>query len=322
LRQCLQAEATLSPNIIKDLMDFRNHLGLKPADVVAIEQDSLDVSLENYQSAVDGQREEQAQAQRIQKLQRYREGFTKAIEAGYPLDEYVRDGLKRFQQQLELSDEEVTAIEQSIREVAGSKYQEQLRPRQEDTRQKEDSAKLLRKAGDNDLSSERFGANYYAKLRDLLAAQDWVAASVETYRCLNIVMDCGPREDPSVKNIKSLPCQDLRNIDNLWVSYSRGQFGFSIQKEIWQTCTGKFVTQLNGFLYKQARFEKFGVVVGWRTAGLLDNTSGLGANWVFLDKITFNLGSPKGQLPFLFWGGHNRFRTFSALMERIAECGI
>jgi len=65
LRRCLLEASTLSLSTIKDLIDFRNHLGLKPVDVATIDRECLGISLENYQSAVDGQREEQAQARHI-----------------------------------------------------------------------------------------------------------------------------------------------------------------------------------------------------------------------------------------------------------------
>ncbi len=35
------------------------------------------------------------------------------------------------------------------------------------------------------------------------------------------------------KAIGSLPCQDLRTIDQPWVQNSNGRFGFSVQKEIY-----------------------------------------------------------------------------------------
>ena len=44
--------------------------------------------------------------------------------------------------------------------------------------------------------------------------------------------------------IKLFPGEDLRFINNLWLKYSQGHFGFSVQKNIWKkglsrTCGGK-----------------------------------------------------------------------------------
>jgi len=37
----------------------------------------------------------------------------------------------------------------------------------------------------------------------------------------------------------NFPCQDIRTIDQLWVKYSQGKFGFSVQKEIYLSVGGK-----------------------------------------------------------------------------------
>ncbi len=38
-----------------------------------------------------------------------------------------------------------------------------------------------------------------------------------------------------IQDIQLFPCIDLRTIDQLWVRYSNGRFGFSVQKRIWQS---------------------------------------------------------------------------------------
>uniref|UniRef100_A0A0C1NM16 GUN4-like domain-containing protein n=1 Tax=Tolypothrix bouteillei VB521301 TaxID=1479485 RepID=A0A0C1NM16_9CYAN len=52
------------------------------------------------------------------------------------------------------------------------------------------------------------------------------------------------------ESIKNFPCTDLRTIDQLWVKYTNGRFGFSVQKRIWFS-VGK-------------DYGKFAVSVGWR----------------------------------------------------------
>ncbi|HEY9611918.1 GUN4 domain-containing protein [Allocoleopsis sp.] len=37
----------------------------------------------------------------------------------------------------------------------------------------------------------------------------------------------------NVKSIEMFPYADLRTIDSLWVKYSDGRFGFSVQNRIW-----------------------------------------------------------------------------------------
>ena len=51
-------------------------------------------------------------------------------------------------------------------------------------------------------------------------------------------------------DILNLPIQDLKTIDTLWKIYSEGQFGFSIQRQIW--------------LYHDKNWEKFWHKIGWK----------------------------------------------------------
>lgn len=104
---------------------------------------------------------------------------------------------------------------------------------------------------DESLSSERFGANYYAKMRDLLTAQDWKAADQETADRMYEVMDRQKEGRLQEQDIKNFPCQDLRNIDRLWMKYSQGKFGFSVQKKIWEGCDSPT---------SYSAWEKFGVL--------------------------------------------------------------
>lgn len=51
-------------------------------------------------------------------------------------------------------------------------------------------------------------------------------------------------------DVFSLPIVDLQTIDQLWNIYSIGQFGFSIQRQIW--------------LYNNRDWEKFWHIIGWK----------------------------------------------------------
>lgn len=115
---------------------------------------------------------------------------------------------------------------------------------------------LMSGEGDESLSSERFRGNYYAKLRDLLAARDWKAADEETVARMCEVMGRQNEGWLRKEDMKVFPCLDLRNIDRLWVKYSQGKFGFSVQKQIWQSCGSP--TRYN------KDWEEFGDIVGWK----------------------------------------------------------
>jgi formylglycine-generating enzyme required for sulfatase activity len=72
---------------------------------------------------------------RQEKLQRYELEFRRAINARYPLDTYVVDGLKRFQQQLELSDQDVVQIKESLMAAKQAEYERKQAEQQQPQRQ-------------------------------------------------------------------------------------------------------------------------------------------------------------------------------------------
>lgn len=77
----------------------------------------------------------------------------------------------------------------------------------------------------------------YTKLRDLLAAGQWREANRETARVIYKAADRTERGwGLTLEDISHFPCEDLQTIDQLWLHYSDGKFGFSIQKEIYLCC--------------------------------------------------------------------------------------
>lgn len=79
----------------------------------------------------------------------------------------------------------------------------------------------------------------YSRLEYCLKSMNWGSANQETTK---IILKVAKREkegwlDPS--DINEFPCEVLQTIDNLWVSYSNGKFGFSIQAKVWIECGGK-----------------------------------------------------------------------------------
>ncbi|NMG19658.1 GUN4 domain-containing protein [Brasilonema bromeliae] len=73
----------------------------------------------------------------------------------------------------------------------------------------------------------------YTRLREFLAAGKWKQADQETEM---LILEVAGRRGNllNVESIKKLPCLDLRTIDQLWVKFSQGHFGFSVQKQIWE----------------------------------------------------------------------------------------
>lgn len=138
----------------------------------------------------------------------------------------------------------------------------------------------------------------YTRLRNLLKAGEWEEADKET---LTVILKAVHRQTEGYLNIDSIenfPCTDLQTIDQLWVKYSSGQFGFSVQKEIWKGIGGEFGQ------YDNALYEEFGLRVGWRERSRLM----LLTKWKKYEDLSFSLTwAPVGHLPTLASGKLMKF---------------
>ncbi|QEI39803.1 hypothetical protein BMF77_00356 [Dolichospermum sp. UHCC 0315A] len=67
-------------------------------------------------------------------------------------------------------------------------------------------------------------------------------------------------------SFKNLQCQDLKKVDNLWVTNSNGKFGFSVQKKIFiKTGTLDFDSKRGTFTkWSKDGYNSFGEKVGWK----------------------------------------------------------
>ena len=125
----------------------------------------------------------------------------------------------------------------------------------------------------------------YTKLRDLLTQGKWKEADKET---LLVMLKVAGREEEGwlrVSDIEKFPCTDLRTIDSLWVKYSKGRFGFSVQKRIWESVGGTPNADYE-------TYERFCDRVEWRVHN----------NWINYSDFTFTTEAPWGHLP-LGWLG-------------------
>lgn len=117
------------------------------------------------------------------------------------------------------------------------------------------------------------------RLRDLLAANNWKEADAET---ANVIFELAKKKDPYgrwYEDMDNVPCEDLLTINQLWVDYSNGLFGFSVQAEIYERIG---VTRE----YKEETWQKFGDTIGWRVNN----------KWI-AQHCTFDLTAPQGHLP-------------------------
>lgn len=74
--------------------------------------------------------------------------------------------------------------------------------------------------------------------------------------------------------VPPMPAVDLQSLDRLWLVYSRGRFGFSVQARLLQSCGG--------------RWDRLWPRIGWKTAGLWTRYPG---------SFTWTLDAPEGHMP-------------------------
>ncbi|BAZ83114.1 GUN4 domain-containing protein [Sphaerospermopsis kisseleviana CS-549] len=128
----------------------------------------------------------------------------------------------------------------------------------------------------------------FQNLEALLKAGKWRDADLETW---NLMLKLTKREQEGflrIEDLKNFPRQELRKMDQLWVKYSNGKFGFSVQKQIWLELGGKLDGELD-----LDTFMKLGDRVGWRKNG----------DWLSYSRYTFSTNALHGHLPRVDWDG-------------------
>ncbi|CUR30628.1 GUN4 domain protein (fragment) [Planktothrix tepida PCC 9214] len=144
----------------------------------------------------------------------------------------------------------------------------------------------------------------YSQLRDLLASGKWREADEETARVMYLAAGRQKEGWLRVEDIDNFPCEDLRTINQLWLHYSNGKFGFSVQKEIYQSLGGTRE-------YNEEVWKKFCDRVGWREKG----------EWLSYKDLTFDpVEARSGYLPFCPVEGG--FLDFGNLFSRAETCNL
>ena len=124
------------------------------------------------------------------------------------------------------------------------------------------------------------------KLESLLQAKQFWEADIETKDLL-----LGHRQYLNESGIKNLSCDLLIGIDELWKKNSRGHFGFTTQKLIWDK-----------------DFDSFAKDTGWLYRG----------SWSPPHQSQYNLEAPRGHLPRKFLDGE----AWSYFIDKLDKCGI
>ncbi|WP_287239681.1 MULTISPECIES: serine/threonine-protein kinase [unclassified Okeania] len=139
----------------------------------------------------------------------------------------------------------------------------------------------------------------YRKLQYLLAVQKWREADMETWGVLCDALGKRRKSYLFRDDIDNLPCEDLLTIDCLWVKYSQGKFGFSVQKQIYESVDkdyGEFCSQ-----------------VGWLTYNLHFRDRG----------FKFRSWAPVGHLPSRIWAGGQKWWSHAeGMAKKLDKCAV
>ncbi|NET42251.1 serine/threonine-protein kinase [Okeania sp. SIO2B3] len=143
----------------------------------------------------------------------------------------------------------------------------------------------------------------YTTLENLLSSEKFQEADQETFRIILSLVELEKEYWLNLEDIKNIPCKDLDKINQLWINYSNGKFGFSIQKQIWSEVGGK------PGIYNVAIADIFIKEVEW------------GEKYKRYKNITYKISAPYGHLPFR---ATSYVRNFGApyLAEKLAKCNI
>ena len=132
----------------------------------------------------------------------------------------------------------------------------------------------------------------YQKLQKYLQNGQWKEADEETYRLMTSAVGKEEGQWLDSEDLKNFPCEELRTINQLWLSNSDQKFGFSVHleilKEIYESQWGR--RREYNYNEQVLVFERFGDRVGWRKE----------ENWMWSYSDLFDMtyeNAKRGHLP-------------------------
>lgn len=143
----------------------------------------------------------------------------------------------------------------------------------------------FQKAAFEELKSAR--AISYNRLQNLLQSGQWQQANQETEQLMLKVARRKREGWLNSESIHHFPSIDLRTIDQLWMEYSAGRFGFSVQKQIFEAA--------------KCQESQFMETVDWEVGALYGGVVSSEQNSAHLK---FELTAPAGHMPMVFGGEH------------------
>lgn len=148
----------------------------------------------------------------------------------------------------------------------------------------------------------------YEKLQELLAAGKWKEADLETTNVMLELMGHSDRENLTPDDAMKFPCSAIRVIDRLWLKYSNGRFGFSLQQNTYTSLGGtNDIAQIDLKV-----LQAIGDRLGWRA----------NKQWIDYKQLDFSIDAPPGCHPSGWWRSPYGAKMAVYFLARLINCKV
>lgn len=148
----------------------------------------------------------------------------------------------------------------------------------------------------------------YENLQKYLIEGNWFEADLET---IKIILDLTGKDQENLKpeDIQNFPSAALKVIDQLWVKYSQGRFGFNVQLKIYKNLGGNLDTTI---AKDQKLIEKWGETLGWRE----------NHQWRKCEELDYSLKAPEGCHPSQWWNSPYGAKMTNYFLARLIKADL
>nr|YP_009397560.1 hypothetical protein [Dipterosiphonia australica]ARW66746.1 hypothetical protein [Dipterosiphonia australica] len=136
---------------------------------------------------------------------------------------------------------------------------------------------VIKKLPNGIINLKKFSYINYTELHNLLLNKNFKEADklTQTYLCKLVELKTNSKKNwLYFTDIQFIPKQDLFTLDLLWKIYSKGKFGFSIQKKIW--------------IKSNKKWDKLWEKICWLKKGVMKR---------YPQEFSWTLDAPEGHLP-------------------------
>jgi archaellum component FlaC len=205
---------------------------------------------------------------RLEQLEQAQDKSEPVIWAQLPQDTSKLDELEkqlsRIKEQLKGSEQKRQEIQSEVAQLSAqiAKFEAELQ------KKRADDPSLISEAGID-----------YIRLQNFLVAGEWEKANSETGAIINTLLyrlgekSLEPKQwqwwgkttelkeeyidfDKFYQRFKKLPCKELNIIDKLWIKYSYGRFGFSIQQRLYDSFKRDIVALVKAIKWASWDYEE------------------------------------------------------------------